>query len=509
MAELGVRSYWDDSASIPKYPSLDRDLTVDVVIVGAGITGLTAGYLLKRAGRTVAVIDRRRSGGVDTTRTTAHATCVTDRSLSELVATFGRDHAQAVWDAGLAAIDQIDTTIRAEEIACEWSWVPGYKHAALDSDLDAARSSLREEAALAADLGFDATYLDPIPFLNRPGMMVEGQAKFHPRKYLGGLAKCIHGDGSYIFEHTESKEVTDSPLAVKTANGHTISCDGVVIATHTPLTGKSSIVSATLLQTKLYLYSSYALGGRIPKGTAPEALYWDTADPYHYLRIDRHRDYDYAIFGGEDHKTGQVSDTTRCYRLLERAFRGLMPQVEIAHRWSGQVIETNDGLPYIGETSPRQFVATGFGGNGMTFGTLGGLMASDALEGRRNPWGELFDVGRTKVRGGTWDYLKENLDYPYYLARDRFAGTEGRSLRAVPRGQGRILTLNGKTVAAWRSDGGKVTLLSSVCTHLGCRVDWNEAERTWDCPCHGSRFTPTGAVLAGPAETPLERVDAT
>jgi glycine/D-amino acid oxidase-like deaminating enzyme/nitrite reductase/ring-hydroxylating ferredoxin subunit len=507
MAELERRPYWDDSSTMPRYAALEQDLDVDVVVVGAGITGLTAAYLLKQAGRTVAVLDRRRCGGVDSSRTTAHVTYVTDRHLRELVKAFGRDHAQAVWDAGLAAIDQIDTTIRQEQIDCEWTWVPGYKHATFDGDLDAARIDLAEEATLASELGFDATYLDPIPFLNRPGVVFDAQAKFHPRKYLAGLAKRIHGDGSHIFEHTESEQVTDDPLTVK-ARGRTIRCQSLVIATHTPLMGKTNLARATILQTKLYLYTSYAVGGRIPKGIAPEALYWDTSDPYYYLRIDRHRDHDVAIFGGEDHKTGQASDTKRCYRLLERMFTTVLPQAQVTNRWSGQVVETNDGLPYIGETSPRQFVATGFSGNGMTFGTLAGMMARDAVLGLSNPWAELFDVGRTKVKAGSWDYLKENVDYPYYMVRDRFAGADARSLRAVPRGQGRIIKMDGKTVAAWRNDDGKVTLLSSMCTHMGCRIDWNEAERTWDCPCHGSRFTPTGAVLAGPAEAPLEPVDA-
>jgi Rieske Fe-S protein len=343
-----------------------------------------------------------------------------------------------------------------------------------------------------------------VQFVGRPGVAFEGQARFHPRKYLAGLATCIDGGGSHIFEHTESEEVVDSPLSVK-AGGHTITCNHIVIATHTPLMGKTNIARATLLQTKLYLYTSYVLGGRVAKGVIPDALFWDTASPYHYLRLDPHPDYDYAIFGGEDHKTGQAADTEACYRALEGALRKLIPQIDITHRWSGQVVETNDGLPFIGETSSRQFAATGYAGNGMTFGTLAGVMARDAVLGQSNPWGELFDTGRTKVKGGAWDYLKENIDYPYYMIRDRFAGPEGRSLRALHPGQGKILQLNGEQVAACRDDHGHVTLLSPICTHMGCVVGWNEAERTWDCPCHGSRFKPDGEVLSGPAESPLEK----
>jgi Rieske Fe-S protein len=268
--------------------------------------------------------------------------------------------------------------------------------------------------------------------------------------------------------------------------------------------GKTNLASATLLQTKLYLYTSYAVGGRVPSGILPEGLFWDTADPYRYIRIDRHEDHDYVIVGGEDHKTGQVEDTAACFKRLETSASRLVPGLEITHRWSGQVIETNDGLPFIGETSTHQFAATGYAGNGTTFGTLAAMMARDAVMGLKNPWSELFDVGRTKIKGGAWDYVKENVDYPFYLVRDRFAATQGRSLRAVRPGEGKILTLDGERVAVWRAPGGRVTMLSPICTHMGCVVAWNTAERTWDCPCHGSRFKATGDVLAGPAESPLQ-----
>lgn len=504
-AELATHTYWEDSAAISRYPALDRDITVDVAIIGAGITGLTAALLLKRSGQRVAVIDRRRCGGVDSGLTTAHVTSVTDVDLTDLVKSFERDHAWAAWDAGLAAIEQIDRIVRHEDIDCEWTWVNGYKHAPPGSKRDEARQ-LRAEADLAADLGFDARYLDAVPYFGTPGVEYGGQAKFHPRKYLAALAKLVDGDGSHVFEHTESDEVQVSPLAVK-AGGHTITCDRLVIATHTPLMGKTSTASALLLQTKLYLYTSYVVGGRLPKGAVPEASFWDTSDPYYYLRVDSHRGYDYAIYGGQDHKTGQSPDTAACFRALEEQARRIMPDLDITHRWSGQVIETNDGLPFIGETSDGQFAATGYSGNGMTFGTLAAMMAHDWVLGRKNPWNDLFEPGRTKVRRGAWDYIKENADYPYYMIRDWFVGPDAKSLRAVRRGEGRILELAGKRVAAYRNERGAATLLSPVCTHMGCEVVWNDAEQTWDCPCHGSRFTPSGKVLAGPAETPLGKVD--
>jgi len=254
------------------------------------------------------------------------------------------------------------------------------------------------------------------------------------------------------------------------------------------------------------LYTSYALGARIPRGLIPVASFWDTGDPYDYLRVESRRGDDFAIFGGEDHKTGQKTDTGRAFARLEKRFLDIAPTAEITHRWSGQVIETNDGLPFIGETAENQFAATGFSGNGMTFGTLGAMMAVDAMRGQKNPWQKLFAVNRKTLRGGTWDYLVENKDYPFYMVRDWLGGSEGKSLRGLRRGDGKILRLHGKKVAAYRDDAGKVTLCSPVCTHLQCIVGWNPAERTWDCPCHGSRFKPTGEVISGPAEEPLARI---
>jgi Rieske Fe-S protein len=280
-----------------------------------------------------------------------------------------------------------------------------------------------------------------------------------------------------------------------------------VVATHNPIVGKAGWLGATLLQTKLSLYTSYVVAGRVQRGQIPDALFWDTGQPYRYLRLQPQGGFDHVIFGGEDHKTGQETDTTGSSERLEEVITRLIPDLEITHRWSGQVIETNDGLPLIGEVAPRQFAATGFCGNGMTFGTLSAMMAADALSGRPNPWADLFDIKRTALTRGLWNYVKENKDYPYYLIRDRFAGNTGKPVRALPRGSGAITEVNGTRVAAYRGDRGEITMLSPVCTHMGCQVQWNTLERTWDCPCHGSRFRPNGDVLAGPAESPLQKLN--
>jgi glycine/D-amino acid oxidase-like deaminating enzyme/nitrite reductase/ring-hydroxylating ferredoxin subunit len=499
---LDTQPYWTDSVSLPRFPKLDRDEQVDVVIVGGGITGLTAAYLLTAAGKSVALVERERCATIDTGHTSAHLTMVTDQSMTALVKSFGREHAQAVWDAGLAAISQIDSIVRDERIDCDFGWVRGYKHAPIASAPGDERRIFEEEARTVSDLGFDAELVSEVPFIGGPGVMFPDQARMQPRKYLAALARTITDRGGLIFEHTTADEFQAKPLAVK-ANGHTLSCAYVVLATHNPLVGNAGIIGATLFQTKLALYTSYVVAGRVEKNHIPDALFWDTADPYHYLRIERRRDHDVVIFGGEDHKTGQVGDTNVCFDRLERTLRSMNGRIEITHRWSGQVIETPDGLPYIGETADRQFTGTGFGGNGLTFGTLTAMMATDHIIDRKNPWSDLFDPGRKKIIGAAWDYIRENKDYPYYMIRDRFAGAETRSKRGVPRGSGRVVDVGGKPVAVYRDENGATTERSAICTHMGCAVDWNEAERTWDCPCHGSRFKPDGSVISGPAETPL------
>ena len=494
--------YWSASAPFPRFAGLDADSETDVVVVGAGITGLTAAYGLATAGRSVVVVDRGRCASVDTGHTSAHLTMVTDVRLSDLASQLGRSHAQAVWDAGLAAIARIDDIVRQHGIECRFDWVEGYLHLRAGDTEPKDVDRLKHDAELAAELGFDAAFVERTPLVGTPGVRVDGQARVHPRRYLAGLARAIVAAGGRIHEHTNAEEFSDTPLSV-TANGHRITCGDIVIATHNPLVGVGGTARGTLFQTKLALYSSYVVAGRAAKGVVPDVLLWDTGDPYRFFRVDPHRDHDVVILGGEDHKTGQAADTEERYARLERALAMMAPGVEPTHRWSGQVIETPDGLPYIGATAEHQYAGTGYAGNGLTFGTLAGMVIADRILGRANPWVDLFDPARKAVRHGLWDYVKENTSYPYYLIRDRFAGAEARSLRTVKRGEGKVVERNGKKVAAYRDSDGAFTVRSATCTHMGCLVRWNPSEKTWDCPCHGSRFRTDGAVISGPAESPL------
>jgi len=502
-------SLWMEARVLPAFGILDGESTADVVVVGVGVTGLTTACLLAEAGASVVVLDRGRLARVDSGHTTAHLTMVTDARLSGLVRSFGDDHAQAVWDAGLAALAEIERLVAELDIDCDFETVPGFLHLRPADDPAAPRADeageLRTEAEIAEELGFDAAFEPAVPLHATPGVRFERQARIHPLRYLAGLARAAVERGVRIREDSGAERFHEEPLRVDTRRG-SVSCAEVVVATHNPLVGVAGSTAATLLQTKLALYTSYVVAGYVPRGVVPDALFWDTGEPYRYLRLQPDGERDLVILGGEDHKTGQETDTRDRYARLEAALAATLPGVELCRRWSGQVIETPDGLPFIGPIAERQFVATGFGGNGLTFGTLAARMAADRFLGRRNPWSGLFAVERKAIRRGIWRYLTENADYPYYLLRDRFAGAEGRSLRSVPRGQGRVVELRGQKVAAFRDDRGRLTVRSAICTHLGCVVAWNDAERTWDCPCHGSRFHPDGRVISGPAESPLDEV---
>jgi Rieske Fe-S protein len=258
------------------------------------------------------------------------------------------------------------------------------------------------------------------------------------------------------------------------------------------------------LHTKIAAYRTYALAATLPK-PFPPGLFWDLDDPYHYLRT-QHTDLGtFLIVGGEDHKTGKETDTETRLSRLGAYMHVRLPDAQVAYRWSGQIIEPADGLPFIGKNAGSQhvYVATGFSGTGLTFGTLSGMILSDAVLGVANPWAKLYRATRIKPLAQAREYLSENVDFPATLARDRLAASEVAGTQEIPRGEGRLMRAHGKMLAVYRDPAGALHARSAVCTHLGCHVHWNNAETTWDCPCHGSRFGVDGSVINGPATKEL------
>ena len=459
---------------------------------------MTTAHLLKQAGCRVAVVDLKNIGAGETSHTTAHVTFVTDTRLRELVSRLGQEQSQALWGAGNLAMQQIEDTVKELEIKCELKRVPGYLFAALGKDASKESKSLQEDALISDGLGFDAAFIKSDPLFHRPAVRFPNQLKFHPLKYVNAIAKALPGDDCHVFSRTNGSSIDSDKHELRTDDG-TISYDTVVAATHVPIQGERDTFGAALFQTKLAAYSTYALEAEID--FAAESLFWDTNDPYLYFRFDRRNGTSSVIIGGEDHKTGQEEDTEACYERLEKALMESFPAAKLRHRWSGQVLETPDGLPYIGEVGEGQFVATGFSGNGITLGTFSAILIRDLIAGRSNPWTELFAPNR-KSTVGTWDYVRENKDFPAYFVKGLLSPAAAPGTPA--RGSGEVLKLDGKKRAVYCDEHGNRTVLSPICPHMGCIVAWNSAEKTWDCPCHGSRFGATGELIAGPAESNLE-----
>ena len=399
---------WSDISPPRDFPQLKRQIE-DVLVVGGGITGLTAAYLLKQAGMRVAVVDQKKIGGGETSHTTAHLTFVTDVRLHDLTSRLGKIAAQAFWAAGHLAMRQIEDIVSELNIDCELKRVPGYLFAAIGKDTEKESESLQHDALLSDGFGFDAEFVESDPIFERPAVRFPNQLKFHPLKYVNAIATSLLGGGCHVFSATSGSNIDGEKHELKTDAG-AIRYETVVAATHVPIQGERGTFGAALFQTKLAAYSTYALEAEIK--SVAESLFWDTNDPYLYLRFDSRDRGSSVIIGGEDHKTGQENQTESRYEHLKKILKNTFPTARLKHRWSGQVLENPDGLPYVGEVGERQFLATGFSGNGMTLGTFSAMLIRDLITRKSNPWIELFAPSRKSI-SGTWDYLLENKGFSY------------------------------------------------------------------------------------------------
>ena len=330
---------------------------------------------------------------------------------------------------------------------------------------------------------------------------------FHPLKYFAGLASAIERLGGRICCETGASSVKGgSPAKVLTKKGHTIQARAVVVATNSPIN------DLLVIHTKQSPYLTYAISAEVPSGAVPKGLYWDTLDSYHYIRLQpAGEDTEMIIIGGEDHKAGQVDDQTDRWTRLESWSRKRFPMMgPITHRWSGMVMETTDGLAFIGPNpgDKNVYLATGDSGMGMTHGTIAGVLLTDLIQGKDNPWSTLYDPSRKPVWGMAWkEFVKENTNVAKEYVKDWLGGSEVASEGDIPRGSGAVMREGVSKTAVYRDDQGTIQKRSAVCPHLGCIVHWNGAEKTWDCPCHGSRFDAAGQVICGPANMPLTKHD--
>jgi glycine/D-amino acid oxidase-like deaminating enzyme/nitrite reductase/ring-hydroxylating ferredoxin subunit len=489
---MATRSIWMAETALENPPRLDRHLDADIVVVGAGIAGLTAAYQLARTGRSVVILDKGPIAGGMTGRTTAHLSDEIDDRCTELIRLRGAEESRRAVEAHGAAISFIEEVQEREGFECLFARVDGYLFLAPGQD----PRLLEDELAAATRLGLRAERVACVPLPARdcgPALRFPRQARFHPLLYANGLAACIRRDGGAFFTARVTSVTDGERVVVATETGARVTADAAVVATNSPINDR------IVTHTKQAPYRTFAIAARLPDASLPDALYWDMANPYHYVRLHR----DWVLVGGEDHKTGQAEDSDARFGRLEAWARERFPLGAVEHRWSGQVLEPVDGLGFLGRNPGERnvYIATGDSGMGMTHGTIAGTLIADLVAGKANPFEGVFSVSRATPKA-IGQYVRENVNVAVQF-KDYIAPGERRSAEALGLGEGAVLRRGLKLVAAYRDEQGRLHERAAVCTHLGCPVHWNALERCWDCPCHGSQFAPDGTVLNGPAVAPL------
>lgn len=498
------RSVWMDVKVASHAKSLSKDLTIDVVVIGAGIAGLSVAYELLQRGRSVAVVDRGAIAGGMTARTTAHLAPICDDSLAGLISMRGTELSRTFQDSQSAGVDRIETIQSKESIDCEFRRLDGIlfldptsEESVLQDEIDAAK---KLKVAVNRDKGLPLRGLAATPYLRYPN-----QATFHPLKYLNGLCDAIKAKGGRLHPNTAVDELHEEGDLVKVtlANGHHIMAPHAVVATNSP------IHQTVGFHTKQAPYRTYAMAFDLKRGEVEDQLYWDTLDPYHYVRLTSGVDgRDILIVGGEDHKTGAADNAPARFVALESWIRMLVPNLgEETHRWSGQVMDTLDYCAFIGLDPEyrRVYVATGDSGQGITHGVVASLIIPAMIAGEESPYASVYDPGRKPLKAAV-RFLSENATLLANAASYLAPGELGSVDELAP-GQGAIIRRGLAKIAAYRDEKGKLFERSAACTHVGCHLQWNSFERCWDCPCHGSQFAPDGSVLHGPAIAPLPAIE--
>jgi glycine/D-amino acid oxidase-like deaminating enzyme/nitrite reductase/ring-hydroxylating ferredoxin subunit len=489
--------------SFPPTQPLREDLTADVCVGGGGIAGLTTAYLLGRSGKKVVVLEKGELGSGETLRTTAHLASALDDRFTELERLHGPQGARMAAESHAAAINRIEEIARLEGVDCDFRWLDGYLFVRDGDSRDVLEKEL--EAARRAGLHVEGVLRAPLPTYDTgPCLKFAEQAQFNPAKYLVGLAEAVRRQGGRLFTHSPVKDFEGGSQArAVTHDGRTVRAGALVVATNTPVNDRVT------LHTKQAAYRTYAIACRVPAGRVTPALYWDTADPYHYVRLaDQPGPEDLLIVGGEDHKTGQGRDEPACYRRLEEwARQHFSCAGAVEARWAGQVMEPVDGLAFIGRNPGDEenvYIATGDSGHGMTHGTIAGMLLTDLILGRPDPWATLYDPSRKTLRAAK-EFLRENLNVAAQYA-DFVTPGDVKSASDLAPGEGAVIREGLHKLAVYKDEQGRVQRHSAVCPHLGCVVHWNKADRSFDCPCHGSRFRPNGEVINGPSLAGLSEI---
>ena len=488
-----MSSYWIESTPETGYPELAGDVEVDVAVVGAGITGITAALLLKRAGKSVALLEMKRICRGATGYTTAKVTAGHNLIYDWLEKKHGAEGARLYAEANSSALEQIRAL--AGELApdCDLETRANYAYTENPESVE----QIRAEVAAAKRAGLPAEFVteSSLPFSIAGAIRLENQAQFHPRKYLLPLAGEVDGDGSYVFEETRVRDVRHGMPCVVETDAGLVRARTVVLATQLPFEDQG------LLFARAHPQRSYAVAAPIEAGAAPDGMFIGVDQPTRSVRTAPHEGGVLLILGGEGHKTGQADDTRVPYVRLETWAGERFGVNDFPYRWATHDYTSIDRLPLVGRLLPWRsdvLFATGYGKWGMTNGTAAAMVIADLVLGRDNPWAGLFSPQRARSFASA-SFVSENANVARRFLADRVALPGRKRLEALEPGEGAVVRIEAETIAVSRDEDGSLAAVSPRCTHLGCFVSWNRAERTWDCPCHGSRYLPDGTLIQGPA----------
>lgn len=492
--------YWIASTSKTEYTSLKEDIEVDVAIIGGGIVGITAAFLIKNKGLKVAVIDADKIGHGTTGHTTAKVTSQHGLIYDNIITKFGEEKARQYAEANEASIQFIAGLVKERNIDCDFCPESSYVYTQAEDYVN----KVEKEVEAAQKMGIKASYVTnlPLPFEVKAAVKFDNQAKFHPLRYILTLAKDIPGEGSYIFEDTKVVDIEEGArCAVVTHKGNRVTAANVIIASHFPCYDGLGLYFA-----RQYAEKSYILGIKI-KDKYPGGMYVSAENPGRSLRSQRYNNDEIVLVAGEHHKTGSEIQTNVHYDNLGKFAKETFNLQGIMYRWSTQDYVTADDVPYVGHLTSRTsniFVATGFGKWGMTNGTSAARIITDLITTGENPWASVYSPQRFDIAAAGPKLVSYNMDVAKTLIEGKI--TPAPSDVDVEKGKAKVVDIEGENYGAYRDEEGGLHIVDITCTHLGCELVWNEAERTWDCPCHGSRFTIDGANVEGPAFNPLRHL---
>lgn len=492
--------YWREAIDLPRFHSLKEDLRADVVIVGGGIVGITSAYLLACEGLKVALLEADKLLNGTTGHTTAKVTAQHGLIYNELIQNIGKSKARLYYEANTKALAFIRETVNQFNIDCDFSDQDAYLYATTQKYAD----KLQKEADAYGTLGIDGDMVDKIPFniTIKNGLVMKNQAQFHPLKYLAHLLEVIREKGGQIFEGTRAVNVeTGQHPTVLTREGKSVTGNYVLACSHFPFYEGLGLYSS-----KLHADRSYVLAVKTSTNY-PGGMYISADEPIRSLRSTPVDGQQLVLIAGESHQTGQGIPTMEHYKALETFGQQVLGLDKIVYRWSAQDLVTLDKVPYIGSLTakhPRILMATGFRKWGMTNGTVAALLFRSTILGKTNPYQQVFQPSRFYVNPSLKNFLVENADVVSHLIKGKLA-VPNEKVENLSNGEAAIIHMDGQRKGAYKDENGDVHIVDTTCTHIGCEVEWNDGDRTWDCPCHGSRFSYTGQVIEGPAEKPLKQ----